>query len=90
MLAIVAVASAAGSASLRSQPRAFMLREAVTEVGFVALEAGGDRCSGVRVVLGELAYEAANWAAAARLQVDLILDEYVEPAVDTGPRVQVV
>jgi len=64
--------------------------EAVADVRFPAVEAVDDRGSGLRVVLGELADERADWTAAARLLADLILDHEVEPAVDAGPRVEVV
>src|SRR5207247_6942857 len=64
--------------------------EAVAQVRFPAFEAGGDRHSGVWVALRELAGERAERATAARLPVDLMLDECIEPAVDSGPGVQVV
>src|SRR5437899_7587211 len=59
--------------------------EAVADVSFPAVEAGGDRCSCVWVALGELAGERADRAAAARLLLDLMLDHEVEPAVDASP-----
>src|ERR671918_41516 len=62
--------------------------EAFAEVGFPALEAGGDRCPRLRVVLGELAGEGADRAPTACLPVDLQLDERVEPAFDSGPGVE--
>ena len=58
--------------------------EAVAEVGFPAVEASGDRRSGFWVAFGELAGEGADWAAAARLLVDPMLDYEVEPAVDAA------
>src|SRR5439155_27367752 len=64
--------------------------EAVAQVRFPAFEAGGDRRSGAWVALRELAGERAERATAARLPSDLMLDECIEPAVDTGPGVQVV
>lgn len=64
--------------------------ETVAQAPFPALEAGGDRRPGLWVALRELAGERAERAAAACLLVGLMLDECVEPAVDTGPGVQVV
>src|SRR5579862_829357 len=64
--------------------------EAVAEMGFPAVEAGGDRRPGAGVLFCELAGERADRAAAACLPVDLELDERVEPAVDAGPGVEVV
>jgi len=49
--------------------------EAVAQVRFPAIEAGGDRRSGVWVALRELAGERAERAAAARLPSDLMLEE---------------
>ena len=60
------------------------------QVAFPALEAGGDCRPGLWVALRELAGERAERAAAACLPVGLMLDECVEPAVDTSPGVQVV
>ena len=49
-------------------------REAVADVRFPAVEAGGDRRTRLWVVLGELADERADRAAAARVLADLMLD----------------
>src|SRR5438309_669074 len=49
--------------------------EAVAQVRFPAVEAGGDRRSSVWVALRELAGERAERATAARLPADLMLDE---------------
>ena len=89
MLAMVAVASAAGSASLRRLPRVFM-RVRPSRRRASQFETSGDRCSGGGVALGELTGEGADWAAAACLLLDLVLDHEVEPAVDAGPGVEVV
>ncbi len=64
-------------------------REAVAKVRFPACKAGGDRCSAVWVVLGQLAHKAADRAAAGCLTFDLHPNVEVEPPVDAGPRVQV-
>src|SRR5438132_6871022 len=90
MLAIVAVASAAGSASLRSLPWAFIRVRPSRTVRFPAVEAGGDRRSSFGIALGELPGERAYRATAARLLFDLVLDHELEPAVDAGPRIEVV
>src|SRR5256712_2695100 len=68
----------------------FHAGEAVAEVPFPAFETCGDRCPGGWVALGELAGEGADRAAAARLLLDLVPDQEVEPAVDAGPGVEVV
>jgi len=90
MLAMVAVASAAGVGVVAQLAAGFHASEAVAEVRFPAFETYGDRCSGGGVALGELAGEGADRAAAARLLLDLVLDHEVEPAVDAGPGVEVV
>ena len=64
--------------------------ETVAQAPFPTLETGGDRRPGVCVALRELAGERAERAAAAGLPVGLMLNECVEPAVDTDPGVQVI
>src|SRR5207237_5192940 len=63
---------------------------AVTDVRFPAVEAGGDRRSSFGIALSELAGERAYRATAVRLLFDLVLDHELEPAVDAGPRIEVV
>lgn len=90
MLAMVAVASAAGSVSLRSLPRACMRVRPARMCASQRLRPVAIAAPRVRVLFCELACEGANRAAAARLLLDLMLDHEVEPAVDAGPRVEVV
>src|SRR5438105_1836424 len=63
----------------------FHAGEAVAEVGFPAVEAGGDRGPRLRVLLGELTGKGADWAAAACLTFGLEFDERIEPALDPRP-----
>jgi hypothetical protein len=65
-----------GGAGVSAEPASGLhAGEAVAEVRFPAFEAGGDRCSGVWVALGELSGERVDRAAVAGLPVDLVLDE---------------
>jgi hypothetical protein len=64
--------------------------EAVAQVCFPALEAGGNRSASDGVAFCELPGERPDRTAAASSPLDLMLNHCVKPTVDTSPGVQVV